>query len=48
MLGIFAALMAIAVGGFTDFVLYNIQMSMIFWLLNALVIVVFLEPPTMR
>jgi len=48
MLGIFAALMAIAVGGFTDFVLYNIQMSMIFWLLNALVVVVFLDRPTMR
>lgn len=48
MLGVFAALLAIAVGGFTDYVLYSIQMSMLFWLLNALVVVVGLDHPVFR
>lgn len=41
MLGALAALVGIAVGGFTDYVLFNIQMSMLFWLLNAVVVVVY-------
>jgi putative inorganic carbon (hco3(-)) transporter len=45
MLGIFAALLAIAIGGFTDYVLYSIQTAMFFWLLNALVVVVNLDHP---
>jgi len=43
MLGILAALLGLAIGGFTDYVLFNIQMAMIFWLLNALVVVVYLD-----
>lgn len=43
MLGILAALLGITIGGFTDYVLFNIQMSMIFWLLNAVVVVVYLD-----
>lgn len=39
MLGALAAIVGIAVGGFTDYVLFNIQMSMLFWLLNAVVVV---------
>jgi putative inorganic carbon (HCO3(-)) transporter len=43
MLGVLAALVGIAVGGFTDYVLFNIQMSMLFWLLNAVVVVVYCD-----
>jgi putative inorganic carbon (HCO3(-)) transporter len=39
MLGMLAALIGIIVDGFTDYVLFNIQMSMIFWLLNAFIVV---------
>lgn len=38
MLGIVAALLGLAVNGFTDYVMFNIQMSMLFWLLNACII----------
>ena len=38
-LGIVAAFLGIAVNGITDHVLFSIQMSMLFWLLNALVVV---------
>ncbi len=48
MLGVFAALLAIAVSGFTDYVLFSIQMGMVFWLLNALVVVVWLDRPVRR
>ncbi|WP_235814501.1 O-antigen ligase [Propionispora sp. 2/2-37] len=39
MLGILAALASLAVGGITDYILFNIQMSMLFWLLLAIVTV---------
>jgi putative inorganic carbon (hco3(-)) transporter len=38
MLGIVAALLGLAISGFTDYVMFNIQMSMLFWLLNACII----------
>lgn len=40
MLGVTAAICGLAVSGVTDYVMFNIQMSMLFWLLNAVVIVV--------
>lgn len=39
MLGIAAALSAIAVNGITDYIMFSVQMSMLFWLLNACIIV---------
>ena len=36
-LGLFTALLGLAVNGFTDHVLFNIELSMLFWLLLALV-----------
>lgn len=38
MLGIVTALAGLAINGFTDHVLYNIQLSMLFWLLNAIIV----------
>ena len=38
MLGVVTALLGIAVSGFTDYILFNIQLSMLFWLLNACII----------
>lgn len=50
MLGVLTALVGLAVSGFTDYVLFNTQMSMLFWLLCALTVVVgegaFLQKPT--
>jgi putative inorganic carbon (HCO3(-)) transporter len=43
MLGIFTALVGLAVSGFTDYIMFNVQLSMLFWLLNALIIVVYLN-----
>lgn len=43
MLGVLAAVIGLAVGGLTDYILYNPQMSMLFWLLNALTVVVYLN-----
>ncbi|MDT8902311.1 O-antigen ligase family protein [Anaeroselena agilis] len=43
MLGVLAAIIGIAVSGFTDYVLYSPQMAMLFWLLNALTVVVYLN-----
>ncbi|MGI6092088.1 MAG: polymerase [Veillonellaceae bacterium] len=43
MLGIAAALIALAVNGLTDYILFNIQMSMLFWLLNAIITVLWGE-----
>lgn len=43
MLGIVSAIVGLAVSGFTDYVMFNIQMSMLFWLLNAFVVVVWRE-----
>jgi len=40
MLGILAALVSISVSGLTDHVLFNIQLSMLYWMLNAIVAVV--------
>ncbi|MCX7779507.1 MAG: O-antigen ligase family protein [Negativicutes bacterium] len=39
MLGIAAAIYGLAVSGITDYIMFNIQMAMLFWLLNALVVV---------
>lgn len=41
MLGIMAAFMGIAVSGFTDYILFNIQLSMLFWLMCAITIVTY-------
>ncbi len=43
MLGVLAAIIGLAVNGLTDYVLFNPQMAMIFWLLNALTVVVCLN-----
>ncbi len=43
MLGVLAAVIGLAVGGLTDYVLFNPQMAMLFWLLNALTVVVYLN-----
>ncbi len=40
MLGTVAAVLGLAVNGFTDYIMFNVQMSMLFWLLNALIIAV--------
>jgi putative inorganic carbon (HCO3(-)) transporter len=41
MLGIMAAFTGIAVSGFTDYILFNIQLSMLFWLMCAITIVTY-------
>jgi putative inorganic carbon (hco3(-)) transporter len=43
MLGILAALVSISVSGLTDHVLFNIQLSMLYWMLNAVVAVVWIN-----
>lgn len=40
MLGVVAAVLGLAVNGFTDYVMFNVQISMLFWLLNAVIIAV--------
>ncbi|WP_425060585.1 O-antigen ligase family protein [Sporomusa carbonis] len=40
MLGVVTAVMGLAVSGFTDYIMFNVQMSMLFWLLSAVVIAV--------
>ncbi len=40
MLGIIAAIGGIIINGLTDYVLFNIQLSMLYWLLNGLIVVV--------
>ena len=40
MLGIIAAIGGIVINGLTDYVLFNIQLSMLYWLLNGLIVVV--------
>lgn len=40
LLGLVAALFGIAVNGFTDFIMFNIQLSMLFWLFNAMIVVI--------
>jgi putative inorganic carbon (HCO3(-)) transporter len=48
MLGVLAAIVSLAVGGLTDFVLFNPQMAMLFWLLCALTVVVSLNGYTTK
>lgn len=43
MLGIVAAVLGLAVNGFTDYIMFNIQMSMLFWVLNAVIITIWQE-----
>lgn len=38
MLGVVAAVLSLVVNGFTDYVMFNVQMSMLFWLLSAVVV----------
>ncbi|VBB06319.1 o-antigen ligase [Lucifera butyrica] len=38
MLGVLSAILGLAVSGFTDYVMYNVQMSMLYWLLNAMIV----------
>lgn len=40
MLGVVGAFVTIAVSGFTDYILFNIQLAMLFWLLCGLVVAV--------
>ncbi|MBP2637159.1 MAG: putative bicarbonate transporter, IctB family [Firmicutes bacterium] len=40
LLGIVAAVLGLAVNGFTDYIMFNVQMSMLFWLLNAIIIAI--------
>ncbi|SDE74141.1 O-antigen ligase family protein [Sporomusa acidovorans] len=40
MLGVVAAILGLAVNGFTDYIMFNIQMSMLFWFLNAIIVAV--------
>lgn len=40
MLGIVAAVAGIIMNGFTDYVMFNIQLSMLYWLLNGLIVVI--------
>lgn len=43
MLGFLSAIFGLAVGGLTDHVLFSIQISMVLWLLNALIALVYLQ-----
>jgi putative inorganic carbon (HCO3(-)) transporter len=43
MLGVIAALTGLVVNGFTDYIMFNIQLSLLFWLLNAVIVVVWQE-----
>lgn len=43
MLGFGLALACIAVNGFTDYVLFNIELSMLFWIINALIVIIHCE-----
>lgn len=40
MLGAGLSILCVAVNGFTDYVLFNIELSMLFWLVNAVIVVV--------
>lgn len=48
LLGLISALAGLAVSGFTDFIMFNVQMSMLFWLFNALIIVVWRQGYQMK
>ncbi|HWQ61921.1 MAG TPA: polymerase, partial [Negativicutes bacterium] len=43
MLGVLAAIVGLAVNGFTDYVMFNPQVAMLFWLLCAITVVVCLN-----
>ena len=43
MLGFGLALACIAVNGFTDYVLFNIELSMLFWIINAFIVIIHRE-----
>jgi putative inorganic carbon (HCO3(-)) transporter len=43
MLGVIGAFLSLFVSGFTDFIMFNIQLSMLFWLLSALVVITWQE-----
>jgi putative inorganic carbon (HCO3(-)) transporter len=43
MLGIVAAVLGLAVNGFTDYIMFNVQLSMLFWLLNGVIITIWQE-----
>lgn len=38
--GVVAAVLGLLLNGLTDYIMFNVQMSMLFWLLNAMIIVV--------
>ncbi|SCM80762.1 Lipid A core-O-antigen ligase [uncultured Sporomusa sp.] len=38
--GVMAAVLGLVLNGFTDYIMFNVQLSMLFWLLNAIIIVV--------
>lgn len=40
MLGIVAAIVGILINGLTDYVMFNIQLSMLYWLLNGLIVII--------
>lgn len=40
MLGAGLSILCVAINGFTDYVLFNIELSMLFWLVNAVIVVV--------
>jgi len=40
MIGVVAAIVGMIVNGFTDYVMFNIQLSMLYWLLNGLIVIV--------
>jgi putative inorganic carbon (HCO3(-)) transporter len=43
MFGFVSAVFGLAVGGLTDYVLFSIQISMMLWLLNALIVIAYIQ-----
>lgn len=43
MLGVIGAFLSLVVSGFTDYIMFNIQLSMLFWLLSGLIVVAWQE-----
>ncbi len=48
MLGMLTAFLSLAVGGLTDYIMFNPQMAMLFWLLSALTAAVYLHGYTTK
>ena len=48
LLGLVAATAALTVSGFTDYILFNIELSMLFWLLNAVIVIAWLSQKRSR